>query len=120
MLFFPIPTFLLLCHNQHGAQSVEKHEGYLLSLLTDTMMFKQALLALREVSMRLSKRFSEYGTTFTDKADPDIETSSRSCQKLADFMEGFARTLAACVCFHWLFFFFFFFLTRFQMLDGDA
>ena len=80
-------------------QSVEKHEGYLLSLLTDTMMFKQALLALREVSMRLSKRFSEYGATFTDKADPDIETSSRSCQKMADFMEGFARTLATCVCF---------------------
>lgn len=72
------------------------------------MMFKQALLALREVSMRLSKRFSEYGTTFTDKADPDIETSSRSCQKLADFMEGFARTLAACVCFQRLFFFSFF------------
>lgn len=61
-------------------------------------MFKQALLALREVSMRLSKRFSEYGATFTNKADPDIEMSSRSCQKIADFMEGFARTLAACVC----------------------
>ena len=69
-------------------------------MMTDALMFKQALLALREVSMRLSKRFNEYSTVFTNKADPDDEVAVRGCQKITEYLEGFARSLAICVCPH--------------------
>jgi len=75
---------------------VKSHEEYIVQFMTDTRMFKQALLSLREASMRIAKRFTDYSAIFMDKSDPEIDASARCCERTTAFFESFAQSLAAC------------------------
>jgi len=76
--------------------TLQTHQEHLGCLINDAKMFKMALLSLHDASRCLAKRFTEYGSLFTDKSDPDIAASARCCERSSAFFESLSQSLTIC------------------------